>query len=383
MGMLTGDMRPVAASFVLFGAYWGSWAVAAADVERELGVSHAGFGLLLSAALLIGAAANAVGGTLAERLGTTRLLAVALATWGVLLPFGALAQHPFAIGAVVVGVVGTAGLIDVVMNVAATAALADRPGALVRFHALFNAGAAAGAASMGILVASGHTWRPAWAVIGVVALAVALVVARSRLPAGSAGKRLPLAGALSVLRREHLVLIAAAFAVGSMVEGGVELWGVLFLRTTLPNGLAIGATSATVAYAIAALTRVVLGPLVGRRGPIAGVATGGATAAMGILLLGLAPGRWLPGAGLVLAAGGISLCWPLLLAYASAGRDRPGAAVGGVTAIGYLGFVAGPAIVGWIAAIGGLRAGIVLLSVAAVFVAVVPAASHRASAAKA
>jgi MFS family permease len=370
-------LGPVAASFLLFGYFWGSWAVAAADVERALGLSHGGFGLLLSVALILGAAANAVGGMLAERRGTARVLAIGLAVWGVLLPLGALARRPVLIGIVVIGIVAAAGLIDVVMNVAATAALADRPGALVRFHGLFNIGAAIGAASTGVLLAGGRSWRPAWVAVGAVAWVVAAVVARARLPASDAGERLSLTGAFTVLRREHLVLVAAAFAVGAMVEGGIELWGVLFLRLHLPRGLAVGATSAAIAYAVAAITRIVLGPLAGRRGATSGVTAGAVAAAAGVLLLALAPGTWIPGAGLVLAAGGISMCWPMLLAHAAAGRDRPGPAVGSVTAVGYLGFVAGPVIVGWLSAVAGERTGLLLLAAAASFVAVAPNLARR------
>jgi hypothetical protein len=99
-------------------------------------------------------------------------------------------------------------------------------------------------------------------------------------------------------------------------------------------------------------------------------------------MLTVLPGAWLRGAGLVIAAGGISMCWPLLLAHATAGRERPGAIVGAVTAVGYLGLFAGPTLVGWIASGVNLRAGLLLLAVAAVFVAVapnVPARRNRAS----
>ena len=77
--------------------------------------------------------------------------------------------------------------------------------------------------------------------------------------------------------------------------------------------------------------------------------------------------------GLVLAAGGISMCWPLLLAQAGAGRSRAGAVVGAVSAVGYLGLVMGPAVVGWVAEAVGLRAALGVLAAAAVVVAVVPA----------
>ena len=47
------------------------------------------------------------------------------------------------------------------------------------------------------------------------------------------------ASAIRLLRAEHLLVIAIAFALGAMVEGGIDLWGVLFLRTHFPEGLAL------------------------------------------------------------------------------------------------------------------------------------------------
>ena len=49
-----------------------------------------------------------------------------------------------------------------------------------------------------------------------------------------------------------------------------------------------------------------------------------------------------------------------------------GLVVGGVSAVGYLGFVIGPSVVGWTAAAFGLRGGLVILAVAAAFVAIAP-----------
>ncbi len=370
-----GGLGVVAATFVVFGTFWGAWAVAAADVEDSLGLSHGGFGLLLSVALAGAVASNAVGGAVAERRGTAPVLAASLAAWGVLLLVAAACHPDIPFAILLVLAIGLGGVVDVVMNVAATAGLAGRPGALVRFHATFNAGAAVGAAATGLLLAADETWRWAWVAIAVVAIAIAFRLRRADLPAGGAGEHVPLTGALSLLRCEGLLLVATAFAVSSMVEGGVELWGVLFLRTTLPSGLAVGAISAVAAYLVATAARVVLGPVAGRRGPVRGVAAGAGTAVAGILLLALASTGPVAGLGLVLAAGGISLCWPLLLALASADRARPGPVVGAVTAVGYTGFVVGPTVVGALAAAFGLRAGLVLLAGFAAFVAVVPALS--------
>jgi MFS family permease len=357
----------------VFGVFWGGWAVAAVDVERDLSLSHATFGVLLSLSLGGAAVANAVGGALAERHGTQRTLSIAFLLWAVSLFAGAAAGSKVTFGAALIAVVSLGGAVDVVMNVAATSGLAGEPGKLVRFHAFFNFGAAIGAGSVGVATANNISWRWSWLLLGVASVLLAVVLSRAELPAGAAGESVPLGGALALLRRERLGLVAIAFAIGALVEGGVDLWGVIFLRTTLPSGLAVGATSAVIGYLVSTAARVLLGPSAGRRGPARGVTLGAGVACAGVVVLALSGTPVVAGAGLVLAAGGISLCWPLLLSLAAAGRERPGAAVGAVSSIGYLGFVVGPSVVGWLAAGFGLKAGLLFLAVAAAFVAIAPA----------
>ncbi len=371
------SLRPVGWVFLLFGAFWGSWAVAAIEVERALGLSNAGFGLLLSVALVGGASSNAVGGALCERFGTGRVLGAALVGWAFLLSLGSVARDPVALGAVIVVMVATAGLVDVAINVAATAALADQPGQLVRFHARFNIGAAAGAALMGVLLGVGASWRWMWVGVAVVAVSVGTVCHRVALPATEGGDHVPLGGMIALLRRERLLMLAGAFALAAMVEGGIELWGVLFLRTQLASGLLIGAGGAVLGYSVAAVARSTLGPTVGRRGPARGVVIGAGTAAIGVATLATAHSAWIAALGLILAAGGISMCWPLLLAQVGAGRSRAGALVGSVSAVGYLGMIIGPAVVGLVADLVGLRASLGVLAAAALVVAVVPARSEK------
>jgi MFS family permease len=371
----TVNLRPIGWVFLLFGVFWGGWAVEAVNVERALHLSSAGFGLLLSAGLVFGASSNAMGGTLCERFGTGTVLAWALAGWAVMLSVGAAVRESVALELAIVAMFATAGLIDVTINVAATAALADRPGRLVAFHSRFNVGAAAGAALTGVLLAVNASWRWVWVAVAVSALVLSAVCHRVRLPAGEPGHRVRLGGTISLLRREGLLLLAAAFALAAMVEGGIELWGVLFLRTYLSSGILIGAGGAVLGYSVAAVARSTLGPRVGKRGPARGVVIGAGTAALGVTTMALASTALVAAVGLVLAAGGISMCWPLLLAQAGAGRSRSGMAVGAVSAVGYLGLVAGPALVGWVADGVGLRAALGFLAAAAAIVALIPARS--------
>jgi MFS family permease len=128
-------------------------------------------------------------------------------------------------------------------------------------------------------------------------------------------------------------------------------------------------------YAIAAVARYALGPSVGRKGTARGVLIGAGTAALGVVILATSGTAVIAAGGLVLAAGGISMCWPLLVAQAGTGRSRAGAVVGAVSAVGYLGMVIGPAVVGWVAEAVGLRAALGVLAAGALVVAVVPTTS--------
>lgn len=372
-------LAPVAAAFVVFGLYWGAWSVAAADVERELGVSHGGFGLILSVALAGAALANAFAGTWGERWGTGRVLAAALAAWSVLMAAAAAAPAPAGLIVALVGVITAGGVVDVVMNVAVTAELGGRPGSLVRFHSLFNLGAAAGALGAGLLLGASLSWRWVWVGAAVLAGVTAAVSAKTadRFPAAEAGERIGALEAMARLRRAGLVLVAAAFGIGAMVEGGVETWGVLYLRTQVGSGLAVGAGSAVLGFLIAAAARIWLGPVAGRRGAAVGVSAGAATCAVGILVLVTAPTPALAGVGYVLAAAGVSMCWPLLMALASQGHERPGLVIGAMAAFGYVGIVLGPTVVGTVSGIAGIDAGLLVVAAGAVFVSVAPFMGRR------
>ena len=365
--------RTVGRIFALFGVFWGGWAVAAANIEHGLGLSNGGFGLLVSAGLLGGASANFVGGTLCERFGTSKVLGTALATWAVLLLFGAAMRSPLVMEIAIGFVFLNAGLVDVAMNVAGAAALADQPGKLVVLHGRFNAGAAAGAALTGALLAAKVSWRWMWVGVAGMAVVFAVLAWRESLSGGVAGEAQSLRGNFALLRREHLLPLAATFALAAMVEGGIDLWGVLFLRTQLAAGILVGAGGAFLGYSVAALARSILGPRVGQRGPARGVVIGAGTAAVGAVLLATAPVAAVGAVGLILAAGGISMCWPLMIAEAGRGRERAGVVVGAVSGFGYLGLVGGPALVGGIADAVGLRGALGTLAAAALVVALIPA----------
>jgi MFS family permease len=184
------------------------------------------------------------------------------------------------------------------------------------------------------------------------------------LPAGDRGEHYTVREGLATLRSEGLLVLAIVFAIGASVEGGLGTWGVLFLRSNLGLAVAAGAGAYVAGQFIATTARSTLGWTAEHVGERRGAQLGLGLAGAGLLLEATATTSWVAAIGLGAAAVGSAIYWPLLLAYASGGGDRPGLVVGGLSAAGYVGFLAGPPVVGWVAEATDLRWGLAMLGTA-------------------
>jgi MFS family permease len=219
---------------------------------------------------------------------------------------------------------------------------------------------------------AGLSWRWIWLIVGLIAVVLADQCRRVDLPAGTVGQRHGLLEAIKTISRDGYLVIALALATALMVEGGIDTWGVLFLRDALASGLLVGAAAYVIGQSVATSARLTFGPAAGSFGTRRGVALGAGLTASGLTVMAAAPAAAFAAIGLVVAAAGISVCFPLLIAHVSAEVDRPALIIGGMTSIGYIGFVVGPVIVGWLADTLGLRIGLLFLAAAAMFVAITP-----------
>jgi MFS family permease len=387
-------LRVVAAVFLGFGAFWGAWAVAAADVQRALHLSPGGLGLLLSGSVGVGGVAAAASGAVAERWGVQTFLARTLLIWGAAAMVAGATSGGAAFVAFFVLAMVTAGLVDMAMNAGAAEGVGGDARRMLQFHALFNAGALCGALLTGGIIRAGLSWHWSWVAAGGVGLALGgalATTARAASPAdparpGSTAPTAPMAPtasqaaetvvgtvpgqgvlrSLAVVRAMHLSPLALAFVINASVEGGIDTWGVLYLRRQLAVGVLLGAGAYALGQVIAVTVRGAGASRVGRVGPRWGLVAGAGAAGAG-LCLEAASGSAVPAAaGLVLAAAGIAVCWPLSMsAVAARAADddvSPAPLVGALTASGYVGWVAGPAVVGLVADGAGLRAGLFVLA---------------------
>jgi MFS family permease len=358
------------AAFATFGLFWGSWAVMLFDVQHAFSLNDAQLGLLLAVAIAVAGASSAVMGHLADRVGARRLLWIALFAWAALLCVLALTRQRWAFATVLVLVEIAGGSIDTAMNAEASHRLVTKPAALVRLHALFNAGALTGAATAALVIHAGVSWRWVWPAIALVALAVgawtlATDAGTALASAQGDGTAAPArTHPVRRLRRDGLLVLLVVFALAEVTEGGVDTWGVLFLRNHLATGVLLGAGAYVVGQLVAATTRGAGGTLLGRLSTRSALILGGCVAGGGILLESVSPVAGLAAVGLALGAGGASLFWPLVMSSVSRLASQVVSAVGTFTAAGYVGWVAGAPIVGWVSQTFGAARGLQVLALA-------------------
>ncbi|WP_282504504.1 MFS transporter [Streptomyces rhizoryzae] len=346
------------AYFALNGFLMGMWIVHIPGVEHRVGVSHAVFGWLL---LLLGAGAFAgmqLVGPLTDRFGARVVVpcSAALCSLTVVLP--GLAGHAWTLGAALLLLGLGNGCLDVSMNAhAVQVEHAYRRPVMSAFHATFSLGGVLASLVGARTLALG--WQPA-ATLGAVALlglAVAALAAPALLPATAPEARAPgpadpeattppAARARRTTPRPIWVLAALALMI-MLCEGVANDWSVLHLRTVLD------APAATAALAYGAFaTTMTLGRLLadraaGRFGPVALLRCGAAAAAAGLTTAALSPWVPLALAGWAVFGAGLSGCVPQL--FSAAGHFDPahaGANVSRVAGLGYLGMLAGPAVIG-------------------------------------
>jgi MFS family permease len=355
--------------FVLNGTVMGAWVVHIPAVETRVGISHATLGSLL---VLLGLGAflgMQLAGRLADRLGTRIVVPVAGVLCSASLVLPAVARSPWTLaGALLVFGFGN-GCLDVSMN--AHAVHVERAYArpvMSGFHATFSVGGVLAALLAAAGAAAGMS--PALTLTALAALGtlVALIWARSLLPgiAAPAETTEDTAGAAAPTGhsvRRRIWLLAALALMVMLSEGAANDWSALHVKDVLGAPASVAAF-AYGTYAAAMTTgRLLADRVSGRFGPVAVLRYGAATAAAGITIAAVSPWVWAAFVGWALFGLGLSGCVPQL--FSAAGHADPAAAganVSRVAGLGYLGMLAGPAVIGWMTHVTALNHAFLLLT---------------------
>ncbi|WP_043259410.1 MFS transporter [Streptomyces hokutonensis] len=349
--------------FSLCGTLMGTWVVNIPAVEERVGITHATLGGLL---VLLGLGAfigMQVAGPLTDRLGARVVVPATAVLCSAALVLPGLARDPWTLAGALLVFGFCNGCLDVSMNAHAVHVekAYGRP-VMSAFHATFSVGGVLAAVVGAATASAGLSPATGMAAVGVLGIATALISARALLPtapiAAKAEVRVP--ERRGTARR---IWILAALALMVMLcEGAANDWSALHLKDVL------GAPASTAAFAYgtfaATMTigRLLADHLAARFGSMAILRHGATTAAVGIAIVTVSPWIWAAFVGWALFGLGLSGCVPQL--FSAAGHADPSAAganVSRVAGLGYVGMLAGPAVIGWLTHLVALNHAFVLL----------------------
>ncbi len=353
----------VFAIFLASGLSIATWASRVPAIKIALDVDNIQIGLMLLGAgiasiigLSLATVVLARFGARSGMLGAILVFAVGVALIGV----GTDVAHSFVIvvGGLVLFGLGN-GAVDVMMNVEG-AAIEKQVGKTILplFHAFFSFGTVIGAGLGALAVVLGLNVLVHTSVMAVLLVVIAFVThanvpAREITmdPADEAEKRHwreRLHTALSAWREPRtyalgIIMLGMAFA-----EGGANDWLALGMVEGHGSTQALGALGLTVFSVSMTVVRIFGGPLVDRFGRVATLRVLAALATAGLLLFILAPSIPLVFVGAALWGAGVSLGFPLGMSAAADDPAKAAARVSAAATIGYISFLCGPPILGFI-----------------------------------
>lgn len=356
-------------AFGSFGVFWGAWVVSLPDIKAQVGLDDGQLGLALGAIAVGALPAMPLAGRLMDRHGPRRLVPLAILAFAAVTVLPAFAGSLGALVAALALLGITTGALDVFINTA-TASWERLEGArlMAGAHGCFSVGVLLGSVAAGAARDLGVGPRAILGVVLVVLVVTGLTQPAYRVavaPVGTRAGRVRLAPVLVVLG----LLVAASY----LVEDAVQSWSALHLERTLGARPSVGGLGPGLFAGAMAVGRFGAQLLArpGSDGIVVGL--GGAGLAAGSLLFALAPSTGLALVGVTLAGAGVSVLAPTLFSAVGArsAPGRQGADLALVTALGYVGFVTGPPLVGLLSSLTTLPTALALLAVLAGAVAVV------------
>jgi predicted MFS family arabinose efflux permease len=363
----------VRAQFFISGALFATWGVHVPSVKMHYALGESALAIAMLAAGFGALLALTQAGRIVGRFGPR---AVTLAN-GLVCASGIaflLAFESYAALLAVMLVYGmSSSLMDVSINAEASELerMAGRP-LMSGFHALFSLGGMAGAAT-GSLLHAASVAAPQH-LLGAAAVGVATVLLGCSVMLRMEGP--PAAGMPMSLPTGPLALIGLLAALGLIAEGAMYDWSVLYLRQELRADAGVAALAYASFSGAMAAARFAGDRVRARMAAVPLLRWSGVLGAAGMALALAVPHPAAALIGFALVGLGFANVVPVLFsAAARVPGVTPAHGIAAVSAVGYLGMMAGPPLIGFIAEASSLTLG---LSAVALFALVLAMAAKRA-----
>lgn len=341
--------------FVINGIAGASWFVRIPDVQESIGLSNALLGVTLLGLPAGAVIAMPIAGLAISRVGSRRIALIGAFTTCLGVALLGFADRTVIVAATLVLFGIGNGAMDVAMNAQGVEVESYADHSLMsQFHGGFSVGGIVGAASGGFLASHGVAVQPHLLGVGIICGLATLAIARLLLPKAAEHEHAD-TPSLTLRAPRPIVLLGVVAFCAMLTEGAMSDWTAVYLRD-----IGAGAGVAAAGYTLFSIT-MAAGRLTGDRAidAIGGqrlIRIGGGVAAAGIMLAMLLHN--IPAALIGFGLVGIGVATIAPIVYSTAGRSRlipPGTAIAAATTIGYLGFMAGPPLIGLTAGLTGLR----------------------------
>lgn len=355
------------ATFIIFGAnglIFASWAARIPAVTEMLHISSGQMGTLLLCTAVGSLIALPTAGHVIGRIGTSNSVRVG----GFL---AALAGVAIAVSLLAESVPGTAvglfffgigiGLWDVSQNVeGADVEHRLRRTIMPKFHAAFSGGAFVGALVGAGLSGLGVGLPQHLLVIAAVVAVLTFITPRYFIPHEAAAQQSPAEEAKpdrgpSAWRDSRTLLIGVVVLGATLTEGAGNDW----IAKAAVDGLGTSESTGALLFALFVLAmtgmRFVGGSVIDRYGRVAVLRSSMAAAAAGLGLFVFAGNVWLAAVGAALWGVGAALAFPMGMSAAADDPNHAAARVSVVSTIGYVAFLAGPPLLGYLGDLTGIH----------------------------
>jgi MFS family permease len=348
--------RAITLFFLVSGFGFATWASRIPTIQHQLGLNEAELGgvlLAMPAGLML---TLPLTGVLLRRFSSRQVMLVGAILYNLVLALLGQAAHTWQLVALLFCFGSSRNLLNISMNAQSVGVQARYGRSIIAmFHGVWSVAGFAAAALGTVLVGRSVATGPHFAAVAVVLTVVALLSYRHSLalpptPPTAAARKAGFAWP----DKELLGFGAVAFATMAC-EGTMYDWSSIYFEKAvlLPKASAtLGFATYMVAMTIGRFSGDWLANRYGVR-PV--LHYSGLLMGAGLLLAALVPLPLVAGLGFVLVGLGVSCVVPLIFGLAGRAALSSGAAIAGVSTIGYFGFLMVPPLVGFIAEAANLR----------------------------
>jgi len=358
----------VGSLFFMAGLCFASWASRIATVQQTLGLSDAALGAVLFS-LPVGLMLSLpFSGWIISKIGSKRVLLAAILAYCIALICLGLAHNTFqlVISLACYGFAGNSVNISVNTQAVAAEGLHDKP-IMASFHGLWSLAGFTGAGIGTFMIGRGIDPFHHFVFILCLVFVGVIIASRYLYDDHLTAKNTP-ASTLSI--REKLVLVIPLLTLGSIAfcsmicEGAMFDWSVIYFKKVIAAPIALQGVGFTAFMFTMASGRFIADFFAHRFGLKRTLQVSGALTTAGLLVAVLFPYFYTAIAGFLLVGVGVSSVVPMV--YSAAGKSKTmsaGVALAAVSTVGFVGFLVGPPVIGFIAGLATLRASFLFIAV--------------------